>query len=138
MNTNDDLGASVTSEEQNQARPVLPPRPSTLSLMPNSNAASASRPALRAGLISLATTAVSKSDVSAVSRVGSLQDLSIHSHRDVSSPSISKAASRTASEAADDSSVKSTEFSSDPGAERESLFGDGIGQRLSGTFESGS
>ena len=118
--------------EQTPRRPVLPPRPSNLSFFQDgSRPATSLRPPTRKGLISTSTTATSTLDVNAYTRVGDGNLRSI-SHQLASSPAVSGAASRAASETADDGSIKSvgtTDFAPD-----ESIFGDAHASKRNDVF----
>lgn len=121
---------SLSSDEEHNVeaaptRPPLPPRPSTMSFFQDGKPSS--RPSTRAGLVSVATTALSAGDVNPTySRTGSVRNLRTASRQTttVGSP-MSKPVSRSASETADDNSIKSFGTASVQAQEQESIFGDG-------------
>lgn len=129
------------SEDESQigstpARPPLPPRPTNLSFLQDSNSnrqPTSSRPPIRAGLVSSATTALSTNDVNAYTRVGGIRNLRTVSSQLTLTPSMSKTASRAASDTADDSSIRSYGLASEQ-AQDESIFGDGLANRRTDTF----
>lgn len=122
--------------ERTALRPPLPPRPNTLSFFQNGNQpGSNSRPSTRAGLVSVATTALSTGEPNHVySRTGSITNLRSLSRQMTPSPSMSKPPSRTASETADDSSIRSLETASIQAQEQESIFGDGLASKKNEIF----
>lgn len=131
-------GGPSTDEEHNVAaspdRPALPPRPSTLSFFQDGKPSP--RPSTRAGLISVATTALSAGDVNPeYSRTGSVRNLRSVSRQNITSGSpMSKPFSRSTSEAADDSSIRSFGTASIQVQEQESIFGDGPASRKNDAF----
>lgn len=114
-------------EGRHNERPALPPRPGTLSFLQDGSKTnpSSSRPAIRTGLTSTATTALSTGDVNVYGRAGSVRDFRSASNQDYLSPSKSRSVSRAVSEVADNGSVRSFVLRSDAGPE-ESIFGDGL------------
>lgn len=129
-------GEDEQSNQNATSRPALPPRPSTLSFLHDGTRPGlSSRPSTRAGLVSGATTALSTGNVNhTYSHTGSLQRLRSVSDQATSSPTISRAPSRTVSETADDSSIRSFGTASVQVREQESIFGDGPTGRKNDVF----
>lgn len=113
-------------ESGHNERPTLPPRPGTLSFLQGGSKSPSNRPALRTGLTSTATTAISTGDVNSF---GSVRGLRSPSNNVNLSPSKNRSVSRAVSEFADNGSIRSFALRSDAVPE-ESIFGDGLARKF--------
>lgn len=131
VNTSSNEEANVESSID---RPPLPPRPNTLSFFQDGRPTS--RSSNRAGLVSIATTALSSGNVNPeYSRTASAHNLrSVSRPATAASSPMSKPFSRSVSETADDSSIRSFGTTSVQVQEQESVFGDGPSGKKNDVF----